>query len=171
MVHRGKGNKGTFNESGYICPGESILSWCISHRLSSLLHLSYYGGAYASRLVCRALKREQSCWKIQSKERSHDVPARDAKRQKGMKRDTLCRYKCFYFSQRYLLYGRCSSRKKKKERNRIKCDCVTSMSAINRRRSWRAYIVYVSLALLNAHRLINNENSDNIPRNVIIRYA
>lgn len=30
IVHRGKGNKGTFNESGYICTEESILSWCIS---------------------------------------------------------------------------------------------------------------------------------------------
>jgi len=29
MVHRGKENKGTFNESGYICSAESIFPWCI----------------------------------------------------------------------------------------------------------------------------------------------
>lgn len=115
--------------------------------LSSLLRLFYYGGAYMSRSRC-IKKGAKLLENAVQRALSHDVPARDVKRD-GERHVCILkwvtrffrRYKRSIFLNGYLLRDRWSyivkkeKEKGRKEKNRIECDCVMSMLAINRRSS------------------------------------
>jgi len=65
MIRHDDGNKGTFNESGYICSGQSIVPWCTPRSFPSPLRFSCYGWHERAPRVKKGTKRFR---KMQSRE-------------------------------------------------------------------------------------------------------
>lgn len=137
MVHCGKENKGTFNESGYICPAESILPWCIP-RSSLQVFYTFLITVTCVRRATSACRVKKGIKLLENAvQRAHRHAVQKERKQRITLNNIEVRWLKLSFvrSQRIFLSSYLSRRRRscrEKKRSQIVCDCVTLGLMTNR---------------------------------------